>query len=169
MISGTAEAPTSKQSGNLPTDTDIRAVALGLLARREYGVLELRARLLKKWAHSEGSDDLVIATVDAMRQEGLVSDQRFTASFIHSRVQRLQGPVKISAELRSRGVPAEVVSAALLEYEDDWVRLAADWLVRRAPAGLDYAARAKYYRRLIQRGFTHEQAVKGLAGKAKIL
>lgn len=164
-----AEALVSTEPAGSPTPAEIRIFALSLLARREYAVLELQSRLLRKWVRSEGADGLVAAVVDDLRCAGLVSDERFAASFIRSRMQRLQGPVKISNELRSRQVPEQVVSSAMLEYQDNWVRLAADWLHRHAPAGLDYPHRAKYYRRLIQRGFTHEQAVKGLAGHTAVV
>jgi len=159
-----AEGWVGPEPAGSPTAADIRVFALSVLARREYAVLELQSRLLRKWARSEGADGLIAAVVDDLRCEGLVSNERFAASFIRSRMQRLQGPVKIIAELRARQVPEQVVSSAMLAYQDHWVRLAADWLQRHAPAGLDYPHRAKYYRRLIQRGFTHEQAVKGLAG-----
>jgi regulatory protein len=137
----------------------MRVFAGQLLARREYAVQELQARLSKKWSANEPLIANLIATLQA---EGALSDERFTASFIRSRCQRYQGPLKIQAELRQRGVPEHLIESQMQDHAEEWVPLAASWLARQHSGTLDFAGRARYYRRLINRGFTHQQAMAAL-------
>lgn len=141
----------------------MRGYAERLLARREYAVLELQARLLKKWPGLEQIGARVAEIISALQADGVLSDERFAESFIRSRRQRGHGPVKIQAELRQRQVPAAVIAGKLEQAQDDWVTLAGAWLARQCPGPLDFASRAKYYRRLMSRGFSHQQAMDALA------
>jgi len=147
-----------------PSQSDMRIFAGLLLARREYAVLELQARLLKKWAGQEGIAPRVAAFIATLQEEGALSDERFAASFIRSRCLRYQGPLKIQAELRQRQVPEHIIESQLQNSAEDWIPLAACWLSRQHSGPLDFAGRAKYYRRLMNRGFSHQQAMAALQG-----
>jgi regulatory protein len=162
----------------------MRVFAGQLLARRDYAVQELQARLLKKWSGkwagkwsekpsgkwseqspgSKGIELLIANLIATLQAEGALSDERFTASFIRSRCQRYQGPLKIQAELRQRGVPEHLIESQLQVRAKEWVPLAASWLSRQHSGTLDFAGRARYYRRLINRGFSHVQAMAALQG-----
>ena len=63
------------------------------------------------------------ATVNALVAEGLLSNARYAESFIHSRFQRGQGPQKIRAELRERGVDDALIEAGLELYAPHWQQL----------------------------------------------
>jgi len=160
----------------------MRVFAGQLLARREYAVQELQARLLKKWSGkglgNEPSNDaeqsfgkgdtsqaigpLIANLITTLQAEGALSDERFADSFIRSRCQRFQGPLKIQAELRQRGVSEHLIESQMQERAEEWVPLAESWLSRQTSGALDFAGRARYYRRLINRGFTHQQAMAAL-------
>lgn len=140
----------------------MRAFAYRLLGRREYSVFELGQRLRQKWRSADGIEGLVEQLIEALAEENLVSDQRFTESFVRSRLQRHQGPLKIRAELRNKGLSDALVSAELANYSEQWPELAREWLARQHPGPLDFDARKKFYRRLANRGFTHEQAMDAL-------
>jgi regulatory protein len=133
----------------------MRVFACQLLARREYSLAELAARLNKKWPSAEG----VAGLVDQLAAENLVSDERFADSFVRSRIQRLQGPLKIRAELRGRGVDDSLISLALEDSSFSWSELAVEWLHRQAAGELGLKEKQKYYRRLVSRGFSHGQAM----------
>lgn len=137
------------------------------MARREYAVLELQARLLRKWSGQlPGEDQIgerVAELIAALKAEGALSDERFTESFIRSRRMKFQGPAKITAELRQRRVPEAIIAAELEPDAEEWTELAAAWASRQRSGPLDYAGRAKYYRRLINRGFSHQQAMDALS------
>lgn len=140
----------------------MRAFAERLLARREYAVLELQSRLLKKWHGQEQIEGAVVELIATLQADGVLSDQRFAEMFIRSRLGRCQGPLKIRAELRRHQVPEAVIETSLQQVEIGWVTLAAKWLMRQYQGPMDFSARAKYYRRLTSRGFSHEQAMEAL-------
>jgi len=132
-----------------------RDTALGLLARREHGSVELRSKLrLKGYGPEEA-----VAVTENLSEAGLLSDQRFVAAFISQHARRGQGPSRITAELRERGVASELIETELAAAEFDWNALAAQ--VRRRKFGgappSDFAERAKEARFLQYRGFSTDQ------------
>lgn len=129
-----------------------------MLARREYSVSELRGKLERKYNDVDDIDAVVRRLVD----EGMVCDRRFAEAFVRSRIARWQGPRKIRAELVRRGVAQADIHAALDSNTASWTGLAAEWLLRQGRLDLDYETRAKFYRRLASRGFTHDQAMDAL-------
>jgi regulatory protein len=135
--------------------------ACRLLARREYSEGELRRKLQIKWPDSDEIDVVIGQLLD----EGLLSDQRYSAAFIRSRVEKWQGPRKIRAELSRRAVPEDVAEQSLEAAAVDWRELASQWLARQSGISSDYQMQAKYYRRLVNRGFTHDQAMDALKGR----
>jgi len=137
----------------------MRAFAYRLLGRREYSVFELVRRMRQKWPEAEGISGLV----DALAEEDLVSDERYTEAFVRFRMQRHQGPLKIKAALRAKGVSDTLISAELNARSGQWTELATKWLHRQHPGSIDFDAKKKYYRRLVSRGFTHNQAMDALA------
>ncbi len=132
-----------------------RNKALDLLARREHSAAELRAKLVVRDFDAESID----VTIDALIGEGLVSDDRFAAAFVVSRIRRGQGPVRIRGELRQRGVKDELIAIHLEQADVDWEQLARS--VRHRKYGVDqsigYREQARQSRFLQQRGFSGEQ------------
>ena len=72
------------------------------------------------------------------------------------------GSNAIKAALRGKGVSDGLISQELDKYSDQWTDLAKEWLSRQHPGSLDFDSRKKYYRRLQNRGFTHDQAMDAL-------
>ncbi len=134
-----------------------------LLGRREYATDELRSRLRAKWRGEEGIEHLAEQLVDDLVEEGSLSDQRYVSAFVRSREQRSQGPIKIRAELRQRQLPEELIEQALESDSEYWIGLASGWLARHQSSELEFEDRARCYRRLVNRGFNHEQAMGALA------
>jgi len=125
---------------------------MDLLARREHGVAELQRKLVDKGLDRE----LVEQAVTQLAADGLVSDARFTESFIASRRQRGQGPVKVRYELRARQVPDSVIDACLDERDPDW-RDALKRVIEKKYRGRlsgTPATRSKQVKFLVSRGFT---------------
>ena len=149
-----------------PSLSDLRIYAGRLLARREFAVAELRARLERRYSADESVRDLIRELLESLQQEGALSDLRFTESFIRSRLNRFHGPIKIRAQLRERHVPENIIESSLAELGEEWVPLAAAWVSRHGPGTLDFAQRAKYHRRLVNRGFSHQQANAALSEAA---
>ena len=136
-----------------PSAIDVRRSAMDLLARREHGRAELILKLTKRYS---SVPEIIEAQVDRLRQEGLQSDSRLAEAFIRARANRGQGPIKIKAELRRKGVDDSVISSAFETSEYDWFALVSDVASRRfgdtPPA--DAKERARRGRFLLQRGFS---------------
>ena len=125
------------------------------LARREHSQAELREKL----AAREFEPEIISLTVEKLASEGLVSDERFAEAFVAARMRKGQGPVRIRAELKKRGVGAELVQLHVYDAGHDWVALARD--VRRKKFGetmpAEFKDKAKQMRFLEYRGFFTEQ------------
>ncbi|OHV13856.1 regulatory protein RecX [Kushneria phosphatilytica] len=138
---------------------DPREDAIVLLARREYSVVELRERL----ARHEHEPETIEQVLNALQAEGLQSDSRFAEQFLRSRVNRLQGPRRIEAELRQRGIDQALIVTTLSESTVDWFALACQALRRRFDGpGNDRREQAKRLRFLASRGFDGEQGYHAL-------
>ena len=133
----------------------MRAFACRLLGRREYSIVELGNRIRQKWPEAEDIADLV----GQLTEENLVSDERFAEAFVRSRVQRYQGPMKIRSAMRGKGVPDSIIVTAMETEADHWLELARKWLQRQHRGPLGFKDKQIYYRRLVNRGFTHDQAM----------
>lgn len=136
------------------TEIEVRDIALRYLGRREYAVEELRQKLRQRGADALITDTVITALVD----ENLLSDERFAEMYVRMRVRLLFGPLKIRAELRGRGVSDHLVAQSMPVDEETWFDSATRWAEKKCHVEMDYAARAKVYRSLMNRGFTHEQA-----------
>jgi len=148
-------SPEEKES---PSLSEMRAFAYRLLGRREYSVFELDRRIHQKWPEVTNIEELVGALVE----EDLVSDERYAEAFVRFRIQRYQGPLKIKAALRTKGISDDLISRELGAHSEEWTDLAAHWLERQNPGAIDFEKKKKFYRRLTSRGFTHDQAMDAL-------
>jgi regulatory protein len=133
----------------------VEAAAVRLLARREHSTDELRRKLAGKGYPPETIEPVI----QKLAGKRLVSDERFTASFVHHHAKRGQGPVRIRAALRQQGIPDAQVEEALQGAGVDWVRLAREVRRRKfgATAPRSLGERAKQARFLQYRGFDAEQ------------
>ena len=136
------------------TEADVNEIAVRYLTRREYGIEELRRKLIQRGCDPAIAEKVVCDLAD----QDLVSDQRFTEMYMRTRMRALFGPLKIRGELRSRGISDYQIAQAMPEDQEIWFDNAAHWAEKRCHGELDYAGRAKIYRGLSNRGFTHEQA-----------
>lgn len=93
-----------------------------------------------------------------LAEEGLQSDARFTESFIHHRINKGQGPIKIEQELHQRGIAKDVINTSLYSGSIDWQALASEVRVKKFGEDIpgDYQNKAKQSRFLYSRGFGSE-------------
>lgn len=137
------------------TAATLRERAMRLLARREYAAGELTQRLQAQGAPAA----LARAVVTQLVQEGWISDERFAGAFIRSRCSRGDGPLKLRAQLRERGVAADIIASQVDAHaEADWLPQLQALCARHFPQpAADYAQWAKQARFLIRKGYTHDQ------------
>jgi len=125
--------------------------ALNLLARREHSRLELERKL----AARSFASTLVSTTLDELEQSGALAASRFAESFVRSRAAKGQGPVRIRAELKQRGVDDVQFVDLLRDEEFDWYAIARHVRSKRfgRAAPRDFKERARQARFLQYRGF----------------
>jgi regulatory protein len=125
-----------------------------LLATREHSRLELRQKLVQR----QTDPALLEQVLDQLQRAGLQSDQRYTETFIESRIAKGQGPIRIGQELKERGIGAELIDRCLEIHGESWRPLLLR--VHSAKFGQEPArdnkALAKQARFLAYRGFTDE-------------
>jgi len=136
--------------------------ALRLLGQREHSVRELTAKLTAKGVDAATAG----LVVDDLRGRGLQSDARFAEAFVHSRLGRGQGPLRIRQELASRGIDTADIEACLERSGDEWRALAAEARRRkfgdRAPTSRDDWNRQARF--LSQKGYPSDVVMGVLGG-----
>ena len=127
--------------------------AVSLLARRDFASGELRQKL-----GSQGYDAAVAATVVAeLTEERMLDDARYAENYVAYHVGRGHGPLRIGADLRSLGVPATLVEAAL-DTGPDWRELARTVRIRKfgAEPPDEWTEKTRQARFLQYRGFSSD-------------
>jgi len=126
---------------------DLRARALGYLARREYSRDELQRKLQ---LHAEDSDALE-ALLDDLQRRGWLSEQRVVEQVVHARQSKF-GSRRIAYELREKGIAEELIDGALAGF-DELATARAVWAKKFHTLPTDAKERAKQMRFLMSRGF----------------
>jgi regulatory protein len=105
---------------------------------------------------------------EALAAQGLLSDDRFAESLVHSWRNRGYGPVRIRHALREKGVAPEAADRWADIQNNEWV--AELERVRRKKFGArlprSYAERARQIKFLQYRGFTFDQIQRVLKSDA---
>lgn len=133
---------------------EVRRKAMDLLARREHSVAELRRKLLAKGYAPLTVDE----QLQNLEQENLLSDRRFTESYVNFRSKKGFGPLRIEQELKEKGISSEL-QQEYLDNKDYWRNIAKEVREKRFGSTVpkDYKDKAKQLRFLQYRGFGHEQ------------
>ncbi len=137
--------------------------ALRLLTRREHGALELCDKLEQKgFSQKEAKDAL-----EACQRLGLQSDGRFVDNYTHSRLRQGYGPLKISQELKIKGIDKELILEKLQQEKDNWLTYAVKVWEKKSKGkkDLSFDEMQKLQTFLLYRGFTMDiisQVVKTL-------
>jgi regulatory protein len=133
---------------------DIRRKAMDLLARREHSVAELRRKLLDKGYDKTAVDE----QLQTLERENLLSDRRFTESYVNYRSKKGFGPLRIKQELKEKGI-SEALSLEYLDDSEFWRSLAKNVREKRfgATPPRDYKDKARQLRFLQYRGFNNDQ------------
>ena len=147
-FSGRRKSVDPKRAADAET---VRTAAVALLARRDFASNELREKLA-----SQGYDpDITAGVVTELIGRHVLHDGRYAENYVAYHSKRGQGPVRIAADLRALGVPAELIEGALAAGPD-WRALAQE--VRRRKFGPEppenWSEKARQARFLQYRGFS---------------
>jgi regulatory protein len=119
-----------------------------MLAKREHSYFELYRKLIQWY-----EEDEVTPALEKLKQQDYQSDARFTGEFIQMRFNQGKGPIKISIDLKQRGIEHFDLS------EHDFFALAKSIRIRKygEDTPSKYKEKAKQQRFLQSRGFDFEQ------------
>jgi len=131
----------------------VRIAAVALPARRDFASGELRAKL-----ESQGYDPgLVVTAVTELVKGRVLDDARYAENYIACHADRGQGPIRIAADLKALGLPAELIETALATGQN-WRALAGEVRIRKFGLELpgDWTGKARQARFLQYRGFSSD-------------
>ncbi|MCR9277517.1 MAG: recombination regulator RecX [Pseudomonadaceae bacterium] len=136
--------------------------AMRILAGREHSKVELKRKLLSR----SFDETIVESTLERLAEDGLQSDERFTESFVRSRINRGQGPVRIRMELLERGIADSMVAPHLDMGTSYWLKIAREIRERRFGEIPDSSDKSwsRQARFLSQRGFPSDVVMRALGG-----
>ncbi len=118
--------PLTSKSAELSREEQARALCLRLLTARARTRAELAGQLTKRGY----PDDVSAQVLDRLTAVGLVDDADFAEQWVRSRrVNAGKGKRALAAELRTRGVDNEVITAALADIDACAERERAEQLV----------------------------------------
>ena len=130
--------------------------ALRLLAGRELSVAECRARLLDR---DHAGEDVDVA-IERLLEEGALNDERVALAYARTAIDiKGRGRLRIARELHEKGVPRDVISAALAEVfgeldERSLVTKALQKKLRGRPKPTSQSELARLYQYLMRQGFS---------------
>jgi regulatory protein len=129
----------------------INEVSIGLLSRREHSILELRRKLLRK----SFTEDEIEQAIQRLLDNNLLSEERFTESYINMRKRKGYGPVRIAQELRERGIDSDFFEDYLDRNNTEWRVVMKQQYTKKYGDELaeEYAEKAKRAKYLQARGF----------------
>ncbi len=129
----------------------INEVAIDVLSRREHSILEMRRKLAQKGF----DEDEIDICIDKLINNNLLSEERFTESYINMRKRRGYGPGRIAQELRERGISEEAFAGFLDRNNPNWHDVMRQQYRKKYGSELadDYAEKVKRAKHLQSRGF----------------
>lgn len=89
---------------------------MNALSRREHSEKEIYL----KFVNLVNSKDILLEEILKLKEEGLISNQRYAEAYIRSRFHSGFGPVRIKYELEKKGVIKTIIKTAFHETDLDW-------------------------------------------------
>jgi regulatory protein len=127
MTSAMTKSCPPQSTSELSREEQARALCLRLLTARARTRAELEGQLTKRGY----PDDVSERVLDRLAQVGLVDDADFAEQWVRSRrVNAGKGKRALAAELRTKGVDNDVISAVLADIDAGAERERAEQLVR---------------------------------------
>ena len=130
-------------------------IGLRLLAAREHS----RAELRRKLGARESDPGSVEQVLDDLESRGYLSDSRFAEQYVTERKRKGYGPLRISQELKQKGIAEDLIAQQADPSDPEWWELLKHVAQRKfgAKPPADRKTQAKWARYLEYRGFAVEQ------------
>ena len=132
---------------------------MNYLARREHSRAELARKL-----SPHGEVEAIVALLDQLERENLLSNARFAESLAHSRAGR-HGSLRLKSELREKGVSEAILTEVVSQArEGDLAAARVVWRKKFGEPPTDARERARQQRFLLGRGFPADVVRKVVGG-----
>jgi len=134
-----------------------------LLAMREHGAKELKAKLEQKFPEAQSQPGLVEKAVEFCQQQNWQSDARYIESYVRQAIEKGQGALKIRQALMRASDDTLLIANSLALGDDVWIEVARALLDKKygetaKPA--EPKEQARRLRFLQSRGFSASQCYK---------
>lgn len=142
--------------------SNLTEIAIRYLSYRPRFKAEVVNRLAKKALELKIKDPLTLINqiINSLEESGFIDDAKLLESYIISRLtQKAKGPNWIRRRLARFGLAKPVIDQALKDFapvslQKEMIRR---FLAKKLPIGqLDFKAKARFFRALLNRGFTYE-------------
>ena len=163
------QPPSTSESAELSREEQARALCLRLLTARARTRAELEGQLAKRGY----PDDVSTQVLDRLADVGLIDDADFAEQWVRSRrVNAGKGKRALAAELRTKGVDNEVITAALSDIDAGAERERAEQLVNdKLRRERNTEDEAKLTRRLVgmlaRRGYSQTHGLRRGQGRTR--
>lgn len=133
--------------------------AVAMLAGRACSKKEIRDRLIRR-KYMEETADLVIRKLE---YENLIDDHEFCVQWIQYRMNHHYGARRIIQELKLKGIPEDIATQILNQYDQDEIFEKALYIVNKELAKSKTEtdprkSRQRIYQLLVRRGFSYDTA-----------
>lgn len=133
-----------------------------LLGRRDYSVKEM----VKKFKEKEYQAEEIELVMNYLKENGYQSDERFTRSFINSKLSSKIGISKIKSTLSfEKGIDKELIELVLSEMEIDEIPVIMKIVEQkyRNKDLTDQKEKSKAFRFLVSKGFSFSDIKRALS------
>ncbi len=131
---------------------------MDLLAYREHS----RKQLADKLAQRGYATDDIEATLESLQADNLLNDERFAESYLHQRMRKGFGPLRIRHELSEKGIGDDIIRLQMEGHADAWLELMQQQREKTFGPLIpeDYREKMKQARFLQNRGFSPESVMR---------
>lgn len=128
---------------------------MDLLSRREHCYQELQQKLRKR----EYDHDEIDAVLQALIDDNLLNNARYTEAYVRHRGQKGYGPLRIAMELQERGIDSALIAEFVNNDSPHWNTIIEQVKQKKFADAVieDFEDKAKQMRFLQYRGFTTQQ------------
>jgi regulatory protein len=128
--------------------------AMALCSQREYCVNDIMAKL-QSWTVRRDDADKII---EILKKEKFIDEERYSSAFVRDKFRYNKwGKIKLSAELKMKGIPSDIIRNALELIEPGAYRTTLENLLqiqkKKIKAASEWELKGKLMRYALSKGF----------------
>ncbi|MEY0952257.1 regulatory protein RecX [Providencia manganoxydans] len=140
-------------------ESELYQYALFMLSRRDYGTVELHARMKRRmYEKNEGIIDetLIERVITRLNEQHFLDDVRVIKLHLQGYIRKGYGPLRIKQELKQKGFTSSLIDLQFANLDVDWFELARQVRCKKFGDEIpnDFKEKSKQIRYLQYRGFS---------------